>query len=246
SSSGPRSSPRCAASSAPTRPRTCGSGWVRFPPLRARREVPDEPRVPRPLEPCRRSASRRARPRRAALRLLRRRGADGSSHRARPRLRPPPDAAPRALRVRALLRVQGAPPPRPVAGFAAVPRTCRPPAARLSCATAPGPRSPSSLPWRRRDSLWSDPAMVKIRLARAGAKKRPFYRVVAIDERKRRDGRPLEFLGTYDPIAKPKAIQIDTEKVDAWVRKGAQVSDTVAALLREVRRRSASAAPAAN
>jgi len=88
--------------------------------------------------------------------------------------------------------------------------------------------------------------MVKIRLARAGAKKRPFYRVVAIDERKRRDGRPLEFLGTYDPIAKPKAIQIDTEKVDAWVRKGAQVSDTVAALLREVRRRSASAAPAAS
>lgn len=90
--------------------------------------------------------------------------------------------------------------------------------------------------------------MVKIRLSRAGAKKRPFYRVVAIDERKRRDGRPLEFLGTYDPIAKPKAIQIDTEKVDAWVRKGAQVSDTVAALLRELRRRPAPApaAPAAS
>lgn len=87
--------------------------------------------------------------------------------------------------------------------------------------------------------------MVKIRLSRAGAKKRPFYRVVAIDERKRRDGRPLEFLGTYDPIAKPKAIQIDTEKVDAWVRKGAQVSDTVAALLRELRRRPAPAAATA-
>jgi small subunit ribosomal protein S16 len=83
--------------------------------------------------------------------------------------------------------------------------------------------------------------MVKIRLSRAGANKRPFYRIVAIDSRQRRDGRPLEFLGTYDPIAKPKAIVLDTEKVDAWVRRGAQVSDTVAALLRELRRR----APAA-
>lgn len=88
--------------------------------------------------------------------------------------------------------------------------------------------------------------MVKIRLSRAGAKKRPFYRIVAIDERRRRDGRPLEFLGTYDPIAKPKAIDIDTAKVDAWVQKGAQMSDTVAALLRELRRRPAPAAPAAS
>ena len=86
--------------------------------------------------------------------------------------------------------------------------------------------------------------MVKIRLSRAGAKKRPFYRIVAIDSRARRDGRPLEFLGTYDPIAKPKAIDLDTEKLDAWVRKGAQVSDTVAALLRELRRRPAPAAAA--
>lgn len=88
--------------------------------------------------------------------------------------------------------------------------------------------------------------MVKIRLSRAGAKKRPFYRIVAIDERKRRDGRPLEFLGTYDPIATPKAIDLDPAKVEAWVQKGAQVSDTVAALLRELRRRPAPAAAPAS
>jgi small subunit ribosomal protein S16 len=88
--------------------------------------------------------------------------------------------------------------------------------------------------------------MVKIRLSRAGARKRPFYRIVAIDERRRRDGRPLEFLGTYDPIAKPKAIALDVEKLDAWVRKGAQVSDTVAALVRELRRRPAPAAATAS
>ncbi|MEB2345928.1 MAG: 30S ribosomal protein S16 [Deltaproteobacteria bacterium] len=88
--------------------------------------------------------------------------------------------------------------------------------------------------------------MVKIRLSRAGAKKRPFYRIVAIDERRRRDGRPLEFLGTYDPIARPKAIDLDAAKVEAWVRKGAQVSDTVAALLREQRRRPAPAAAPAS
>jgi small subunit ribosomal protein S16 len=79
--------------------------------------------------------------------------------------------------------------------------------------------------------------MVKIRLSRAGAKKRPFYRIVAIDERVRRDGRPLEYLGTYDPIARPKKIDLDAEKLAGWVRKGAQVSPTVASLVRESRRR---------
>ena len=79
--------------------------------------------------------------------------------------------------------------------------------------------------------------MVKIRLSRVGAKKRPFYSVVAIDHHARRDGRPLEYLGTYNPITTPKQIQLDGEKIDAWVKKGAQLSDTVAALLREQRRR---------
>jgi small subunit ribosomal protein S16 len=79
--------------------------------------------------------------------------------------------------------------------------------------------------------------MVKIRLSRVGAKKRPFYSVVAIDHHARRDGRPLEYLGTYNPITTPKQIQLDGAKIDAWVKKGAQLSDTVAALLREQRRR---------
>ena len=81
--------------------------------------------------------------------------------------------------------------------------------------------------------------MIKIRLSRAGAKKRPFYSVVAIDGHARRDGRPLEYLGTYDPITKPKQIALDAEKIDAWVKKGAQVSDAVSALLREQKRRGA-------
>jgi small subunit ribosomal protein S16 len=84
--------------------------------------------------------------------------------------------------------------------------------------------------------------MVKIRLSRAGAKKRPFYHIVAIDERVRRDGRPLEYLGRYDPIATPKRIELDTEKLDAWVRRGAQLSDTVASLARTLRRRAAAGA----
>jgi small subunit ribosomal protein S16 len=81
--------------------------------------------------------------------------------------------------------------------------------------------------------------MVKIRLSRAGAKKRPFYSIVAIDGHARRDGRPLEYLGTYDPVTTPKKLQIDTEKIEAWVKRGAQVSDRVTALMREQRRRNA-------
>jgi small subunit ribosomal protein S16 len=79
--------------------------------------------------------------------------------------------------------------------------------------------------------------MVKIRLSRLGAKKRPFYSVVAIDHHARRDGRPLEYLGTYNPITTPKQIQLDGEKIEAWVKRGAQLSDAVTALLREQRRR---------
>lgn len=86
--------------------------------------------------------------------------------------------------------------------------------------------------------------MVKIRLSRAGAKKRPFYHIVAIDERLRRDGRPLEYLGRYDPIARPKRIELDAEKLAAWIRRGARMSDTVSSLAREARRRAASGATA--
>ena len=57
--------------------------------------------------------------------------------------------------------------------------------------------------------------MVKIRLVRLGAKKRPFYRIVAIDEREKRSGRPLEFLGTYDPTTPDRVASIRTEAADA-------------------------------
>ena len=84
--------------------------------------------------------------------------------------------------------------------------------------------------------------MVKIRLQRAGAKKRPFYRVIAIDERKKRDGRALEFLGTYNPMIEPPEIKLDVEGIDRWKGKGAQVTDAVRGLLRRFRKASASSA----
>ena len=77
--------------------------------------------------------------------------------------------------------------------------------------------------------------MVKIRLTRGGAKKRPFYRLIAIDERDKRDGRALEFLGTYDPKFSPPAIRVDVEKVEAWVKRGAQMSDSARSLLKQAR-----------
>jgi small subunit ribosomal protein S16 len=84
--------------------------------------------------------------------------------------------------------------------------------------------------------------MVKIRLSRVGTKKRPFYRVVAIDQRKPRDGRPLEFLGTYDPGPTPEKVELKTERLEAWIAQGAQLSPTVRALVRRLRRRGAGAA----
>ena len=86
--------------------------------------------------------------------------------------------------------------------------------------------------------------MVKIRLTRAGAKKRPFYRIVAIDERRQRDGRPLEFLGTYDPKTSPEDLSLRADAIDAWVQKGAQLSPTVRTLLRRAQRSAAAAAGA--
>jgi small subunit ribosomal protein S16 len=77
--------------------------------------------------------------------------------------------------------------------------------------------------------------MVKIRLTRAGAKKRPFYRVIAIDERDKRDGRALEFLGTYDPKTKPPLVTLDVPHVDAWIARGAQLSDSVRSILKQAR-----------
>ncbi len=84
--------------------------------------------------------------------------------------------------------------------------------------------------------------MVKIRLTRVGSKKRPFYRVTAIDERKQRDGRPLEFLGTYDPRPDQEELKLDIDGIQAWVAKGAQMSDTVRTLVKRVQRRAAAGA----
>ena len=75
--------------------------------------------------------------------------------------------------------------------------------------------------------------MVKIRLRRMGAKKAPFYRVVVADSRYPRDGRFIEEIGTYDPRQNPAAINIDVERAQAWIRTGAQPTDTVRALLKK-------------
>ena len=73
--------------------------------------------------------------------------------------------------------------------------------------------------------------MVKIRLTRMGAKKKPFYRIVVADSRSPRDGRFIEIVGNYDPLQKPAVINVDEEKVINWVLKGAQPTDTVRSLL---------------
>jgi small subunit ribosomal protein S16 len=78
--------------------------------------------------------------------------------------------------------------------------------------------------------------MVKIRLVRLGAKKRPFYRIIAIDEREKRGGRPLEFLGTYDPNTPDRVANIRTDAVDSWIAKGAGMSPTVKSLVNRARR----------
>ena len=69
--------------------------------------------------------------------------------------------------------------------------------------------------------------MIKIRLARLGRKKRPFYRVVATNSRSPRDGKFLEILGTYDPLQEPSVVSINMEKLNEWVKKGAQLSNRV-------------------
>lgn len=60
---------------------------------------------------------------------------------------------------------------------------------------------------------------------RIGAKKRPFYRVVAVDERNKRTGAYLELLGTYNPLTEPKDIKLNQERIDYWIKQGAQLSD---------------------
>jgi len=75
---------------------------------------------------------------------------------------------------------------------------------------------------------------VVIRLMRAGAKKRPFFRMVAADSRRQRDGRFLEILGHYNPLAQPYELMVHKDKVEAWLSKGAQPSEQAASLLRSL------------
>ena len=75
--------------------------------------------------------------------------------------------------------------------------------------------------------------MVKIRLRRMGAKKAPFYRIVVADSRYPRDGRFIEEIGTYDPLKTPAVINVDAERTQAWIKTGAQPTETVKALLKK-------------
>ena len=75
--------------------------------------------------------------------------------------------------------------------------------------------------------------MVKIRLRRMGAKKAPFYRIVVADSRYPRDGRFIEEIGTYDRLKTPAVINVDAERAQAWIKTGAQPTETVKALLKK-------------
>ncbi len=74
---------------------------------------------------------------------------------------------------------------------------------------------------------------VKIRLARHGAKKRPFYRIVVADGESPRDGRFLESVGTYNPLKEPAEVTLKTDRVKYWMEQGALPSDTVKSLLKK-------------
>ena len=74
---------------------------------------------------------------------------------------------------------------------------------------------------------------VKLRLTRMGSKKRSFFRIVATNSATRRDGRPLEFLGYYNPQVNPVEVKVDAEKVQKWLDLGAEMSDTVRSLLKK-------------
>lgn len=74
---------------------------------------------------------------------------------------------------------------------------------------------------------------VKIRLRRMGAKKNPFYRIVVADSRDPRDGRFIEEIGYYNPLKEPAEVKVDAEKAQAWIKNGAQPTDTVKRLFKQ-------------
>lgn len=75
---------------------------------------------------------------------------------------------------------------------------------------------------------------VKLRLRRMGAKKRPIYRIVAIDSRRAREGRFVDMMGYYNPIVKPALVKVDEEKIFKWLKQGATPSDTVHTLFSQI------------
>ena len=75
--------------------------------------------------------------------------------------------------------------------------------------------------------------MVKIRLRRMGAKKAPFYRIVVADSRDPRDGRFIEEIGTYNPLTDPASVNVNAERAQEWIKKGAQPTDTVRGILKK-------------
>lgn len=78
--------------------------------------------------------------------------------------------------------------------------------------------------------------MVALRLTRKGTKDRPYYKIVAVDSRTRRDGRPIEQIGTYNPMEEGTNFTIDLEKTDKWLGNGAQPSETVNSIIRKARK----------
>ena len=74
--------------------------------------------------------------------------------------------------------------------------------------------------------------MLMIRLARFGAKKKPFYRVVVIEKERARDGRNIEVVGNYNPLTHPAKVTLNHERIAHWTKNGAQMSDTVARLVK--------------
>lgn len=76
---------------------------------------------------------------------------------------------------------------------------------------------------------------VKLRLTRMGNKKRAFYRVVAANNQSRRDGRPLEYLGYYNPMVEPAEIKLDMEKIEKWLAEGAEPTPTVRGLIKKAK-----------
>ena len=83
---------------------------------------------------------------------------------------------------------------------------------------------------------------VKLRLKREGSKDRPIFKIVATDSRRRRDCRPIELIGSYNPAIKGENFQIDLERVDYWLSEGAQVSDTVGSFIKRARKAQAASA----